>query len=222
MWAPPPTTPTNGEGVAVVRGAPTYSNRVSHIDIFNDTGETTAAINRIDDWVLALEALSGARDRDDFTERPIRASQDPEAPGASRNARAKRKIIRANIALMGPVTRVPRDIDQRPQQRALSRESQAVVDKWFNAVRIAARSGCKTIEQRDMAAQLVYTYRDLFATQLADIKPTDLLEHTVNLMPNAIPYRLQQPRYTPQERDFARRIFPQIEEIGWIKPGIAP
>ncbi|KAI1457732.1 hypothetical protein F4805DRAFT_427133 [Annulohypoxylon moriforme] len=43
---------------------------------------------------------------------------------------------------------------------------------------------------------------------LEDIQATDLIEHSIMVDPNIKPHRLRQPRYTPDERNFANRVFP--------------
>lgn len=73
-----------------------------------------------------------------------------------------------------------------------------------------------TLERIRAAKQLVYTWRDCFATNIRDIKATDLIEHSIDLVPNVKPVHSTLPKYTPQEREFANRIFPELEDAGII------
>ena len=73
-----------------------------------------------------------------------------------------------------------------------------------------------TPERVEKAQRLLYTFRECFATSIKDIKPTDLIEHSIDLEPNARPVKGNLPRYTEQEREFANRIFPELEDAGII------
>ena len=64
--------------------------------------------------------------------------------------------------------------------------------------------------------RLAYTWRDCFAKTVRDIKATDLIEHSIDLEPHARPIKGTLPKYTPQEREFANRIFPELEDAGII------
>ncbi len=63
---------------------------------------------------------------------------------------------------------------------------------------------------------MLYTWQICFAKTLRDIKPTDLIEHSIDLKPNVCPSYSKIPRYTEKERQFYDRIFPEIEEAGII------
>lgn len=51
---------------------------------------------------------------------------------------------------------------------------------------------------------------------MRDIKPTDLIHHSIDLTPNARPVYQSIKRYTPKERTFAARIFPEMKEADII------
>ena len=73
-----------------------------------------------------------------------------------------------------------------------------------------------TPERMEKAQRLLYTWKDCFATNVRDIKATDIIEHSIDLEPNAKPVKGTLPRYTQQEREFANRIFPELEDAGII------
>jgi len=59
---------------------------------------------------------------------------------------------------------------------------------------------------------MFYTWREFFARKIRDIKPTDLIEHAIDLKPDVKPVRARPKRYTQREREFAAKIFPEMEE----------
>lgn len=64
---------------------------------------------------------------------------------------------------------------------------------------------------------MLYTWKDVFAENLREIRPTDLIEHTIDLKPGATPVKGRVPLYTPWERKFAAKIFPELEQAGIIR-----
>lgn len=50
-------------------------------------------------------------------------------------------------------------------------------------------------------------YKELFTKDLKEVKPTDMVEHTIDLLPNARPVISKSRLYTQKERDFASQIF---------------
>ena len=61
---------------------------------------------------------------------------------------------------------------------------------------------------------MLYIWQECFAKTLRDIKPTNLIEHSIDLEPNARPSYSKIPCYTEKERQFCDRIFPEIKEAG--------
>ena len=47
---------------------------------------------------------------------------------------------------------------------------------------------------------------------MRDVKPTDLIHHSINLEADARPVYQPIRRYTPKERAFAAKVFPEMEE----------
>ncbi len=107
-------------------------------------------------------------------------------------------------------------VDRRPQQRELSTTDQVVINEWFDDSGITIGSMADTVEKRNRGKRLLYTWRECFAKTLRDVKPTDLIEHSIDLKPNARPSYSKIPRYTEKERQFCDRIFPEMEEAGII------
>ena len=105
---------------------------------------------------------------------------------------------------------------RRPELRALSDDPEEMVDSWFTKSGITIGAKADTPEKMSRAKRLMYTWREFFATSVREIKPTDLIEHSIDLLPNARPVQGKLPRYTAQEREFANRIFPELEDAGII------
>ncbi|KAI0991664.1 hypothetical protein K3495_g16523, partial [Podosphaera aphanis] len=91
---------------------------------------------------------------------------------------------------------------RRPEKLAISDESQEVIDEWFGT------SGCKlgtlipNQKEIDRVKRLLYTYRELNATELSHIPPTDLYEHKVRLRKGTKPYSVKFQRRWPPEKEF--------------------
>lgn len=67
--------------------------------------------------------------------------------------------------------------------------SNETVDEWFASSGITIGIMADTNDRVKKAKPLVYTWRDCFATSLKDIKTTDLIEHSIELEPNAKPVK---------------------------------
>ena len=82
---------------------------------------------------------------------------------------------------------------------------------------MALRVGIQlSLEEKRSVRRLLYTWRDVFETDLLRIRKTDLIEHTIVLTPNAKPYRARIPLYTEEEIAFCGRLLPKMEEAGLI------
>lgn len=106
--------------------------------------------------------------------------------------------------------------DRRPQLRKLTDAPQDAVNDWFEDSGITIGTVARTKEQQGAARRLLYTWKDCFAKSLKEIRPTDLIHHSIDLKPNAIPVYKSAPRYTPREKEFAATVFPEMEEAGII------
>jgi len=116
-----------------------------------------------------------------------------------------------NKAQLFPTTR-------RPEMRHLIKEDEisfSAVDKWFASTALQLGTSL-TDSEREKAKRLLYTWRDVFETDLLRIRKTDLIEHAIILEPGAKPYRPRIPLYTEEEISFCERLLPKIEEVGLI------
>ena len=116
-----------------------------------------------------------------------------------------------NKAQLFPTTRWP---EKREVQDELSLPD-GEVEKWFRST--ALQQGEQlTASERAKAMPLLYTWRDIFETDLLRIRRTDLIKHAIVLMPGAVPHRACIPLYTEEEIAFCRRLIPKMEEAGLI------
>ena len=107
-------------------------------------------------------------------------------------------------------------VDCRPQQRELVAVDQAVINQWFDDSGITISNMADTMEKQNLSKRFLYTWQECFAKMLRDVKPTDLIEYSIDLKPNARLSYSKIPRYTEKERQFCDRIFPEMEEAGII------
>ena len=87
---------------------------------------------------------------------------------------------------------------------------------WFNESEIPVGPVADTLERMNLAGRLLYAWRDCFAKTMRDIKPTDLIHHSIDLASHAKPVYQTIKRCTPKERAFAAKIFPEMESAGII------
>ena len=112
--------------------------------------------------------------------------------------------------------------ERRPEIRPLTEAAMPLVDAWFTESEITIGAMADTADRMEKVKRLLYTYRDCFAVSLRDIKPTDLIEHSIDLEPNAKPVKGSLPKYTTEEREFANQIFPELEDAGIITRRSSP
>lgn len=105
---------------------------------------------------------------------------------------------------------------RRPMERPITSEHMEKVEAWFQDSGITIGSMADTPEKVVMSKCMLYTWRECFAKSVRDIKPTDLIEHSIDLEAHARPIKTSLPRYTAEEREFANRIFPELEDAGII------
>lgn len=106
---------------------------------------------------------------------------------------------------------------RRPVRRKLDRTTPiATVDDCLNGSRVTIGSMAVTDEQRTFAKRILYTWKDLFATDVTEIRKTDLVEHRIPLNPGARPYQARQHLYTPEERQWFDENLPKLLEANII------
>lgn len=116
-----------------------------------------------------------------------------------------------NKAQLFPTTRRPEKRDLIPEEQVSSKE----IEEWFSSTALTLGTSL-TGEEKDRARRLLYTWRDIFETDLLRIRKTDLIEHAIILEPGAKPYRARIPLYTEEEINFCKRLLPKMEEAGLI------
>ena len=91
----------------------------------------------------------------------------------------------------------------------------SAVEEWFASTALQLGSRL-TDSERERAKRLLYTWRDVFETDLLRIRKTDLIDHAIILEPGAKPYRARIFLYTEEEINFCKRLLPKMEEVGLI------
>ena len=105
---------------------------------------------------------------------------------------------------------------RRPKLREIEKASLEVVQQWFERSGVTIGDDM-TDDQRRRALNLLYTWRDIFETDLLRIRWTDLIEHALVLNSEAKPYRAKILLYTEQEIRFCQELIPCMEEAGLIR-----
>src|SRR5205807_4776822 len=129
----------------------------------------------------------------------------------------KERIVKAKVLGTTALTRNKAQLfptSRRPVNREILDESivsTADINTWFESTSLhlgASLNGNEVAKARRM----LYTWRDVFETDLLRIRQTDLIEHAIILTPGAKPHRARIPLYTEEEIAFCRTIIPKMEE----------
>lgn len=107
-------------------------------------------------------------------------------------------------------------IDCRPQQQELVAMDQVVVNEKFENSGIIIDSIADKRKKQNLNKRLLYTWRECFAKMLRDVKPTDLIKHSIDLKPNVCPLYSKILYYIEKKRQFCNCIFLEIEKAGII------
>lgn len=74
---------------------------------------------------------------------------------------------------------------RRPKKQEISTDVEDVVNKWFESSKIQIGSIADTPGRVAKAKRLFYTWKGCFAENVCDVKATDLIEHSIDLVPEA-------------------------------------
>src|SRR5437879_8181853 len=133
----------------------------------------------------------------------------------------KERIVKEKVLGTTALTRNKAQLfptSRRPVNREILDESivsTADINTWFESTSLhlgASLNGNEVAKARRM----LYTWRDVFETDLLRIRRTDLIEHAIILTPGAKPHRARIPLYTEEEIAFCRTLIPKMEEAGLI------
>ncbi|KAI0995222.1 hypothetical protein K3495_g12960, partial [Podosphaera aphanis] len=91
---------------------------------------------------------------------------------------------------------------RRPESLLISADPQEVIDKWFDTTQCKLGSLIPNQKEVDQVKRLLYTYKELNATELSHIPPTDLYEHKVRLRKGTKPHSVKFQRRWPPEKEF--------------------
>lgn len=116
-----------------------------------------------------------------------------------------------------PTTRRP--IDYR---REIDRDTpDAAIDEWFEASKITIGSKAFGTDIAE-ARRLLYTWKDLFASDVDVMPPTDLIEHSIPTWHNAISVRAKMPLHTLRETKWMEENLPKMVASGIIDYTVSP
>ena len=101
-------------------------------------------------------------------------------------------------------------------QRELNNENMNVIEKWFEKNEITIKLDADTEERMTRAKRLIYIWKECFAITIRDIRATNFIEHSIDLISNAKSIRDTLPKYTFKKREFANRIFSKLENADII------
>ncbi|KAI9776060.1 MAG: hypothetical protein M1816_005590 [Peltula sp. TS41687] len=88
------------------------------------------------------------------------------------------------------------------------------IEESFNASQITI--GPMDGNERREILRLLYTWRDLFVTDVRDIPPADLIQHRIPTHSRARSRTANPQLYTPEEEQYQREMIPKLVEAGVI------
>ena len=74
---------------------------------------------------------------------------------------------------------------------------------------VVSNNACDAVGPK--VCNFIYTWQDCFVKTMREVKPTDLIEHSIDLTSGAKPVYASIKRYTAKEKQFAARISPEME-----------
>jgi len=150
---------------------------------------------------------------------------DPKKLGATErnngNDKKGRRAQHEKVMSTVPLTRNQAQLfptTRRPVKRqivSLEAVSKDEIQRWFQTTSLKLGNQLDEV-QTSKAKRLLYTWRDIFESDLLHIRRTDLIEHAIILSPGAIPHRARIPLYTEEEIAFCRQLLPKMEQAGLI------
>ncbi len=164
------------------------------------------------DSLPAIQPLSIDGDPTDPQD-PLAPGLENEHPPITASTQADHTFCMGKRNFKGDPFAIPR----RPQKRDLDPAPNHTVQAWFDASKIQVGDIASTPEQRMMAMRLCYTWRDIFVSSLNELSITDLVQHPIDLVPDAAPHRTRQVKWKPIELAWTFKLFPQMEEAGLIQ-----
>lgn len=114
--------------------------------------------------------------------------------------------------------------DRRPvnYRRDIDGEtSDEVITEWFKASGITIGSKAAGPEEAE-AHRLLYTWRELFASNVDIMPPTDLIEHSIPTWPNAVPVRSKAAIHTLKEKQWMEENIPKMISSGILDYSVSP
>lgn len=198
---------------------------LQHIDLRDDSGKTMSAINGLDGSKQVLSILEGSQKalKYKFTSASLPIFRVIIRDRHLYNTRKQFALLSAETGVTEPHPeyhpiiqgyQLNRNIKRRPKQRPLSSNPQKEIDKQFATTSIQEGDAADTKERRQLARRLAYIQRDYFTFNLTNIVTTDLITHSINLIPEAVPFHLQQPQYTRNIKAFTKRFYNKLQRAG--------
>jgi hypothetical protein len=111
--------------------------------------------------------------------------------------------------------------ERRVTRLPMSSDSQDRVEEWFKKSQVVLGDFIPDEACRDKVKRLLYTYREIGATDIKDIPPTDLYEHRVRLKEGTKPWNMkQQKRWPPHKKYWLDRTIDKGLECGFFEKTI--
>jgi len=104
---------------------------------------------------------------------------------------------------------------RRPIKRLKTNDPESIVHDWYNASQISVSPEISE-GQQEQVERLLYTWKDIFTDDMLKIKECDLVEHAIDIKPNAKPVRTKTPLYTEEEIAFSAKLIPAMQGAGLI------
>ncbi|KHJ34877.1 hypothetical protein EV44_g3997 [Erysiphe necator] len=92
--------------------------------------------------------------------------------------------------------------NRRPHVRQMEEVDAETVENWFLSTGATLGLGIPDITSRESVLKFLYIYRDLNATELKHIEPTDLYEHKVRLKEGVEPWKRSHQRRWPVGQEY--------------------
>jgi len=126
----------------------------------------------------------------------------------------------AEMQAFGHVLQYPTERRPADYRRALI-SSASGIPTWFKDSGVKL-GGQLTAPQKEEAEKLLFTWKDLFASNIEEMPVTDLVVHRIPVYPGMQPRRTKDRIYTREETNWMVKKIPEMEEAGVIGRSESP
>ena len=92
----------------------------------------------------------------------------------------------------------------------MSTEDQTVINEWFTTFQGGIRDAIQNDKELKSAKRLLYTWKDIFCSNIQEMPATDLIMYRVPTYANRPPWVTKTQLFNPEEVEYQKQMLPQL------------